>query len=59
MAGTGTQRCWRAKANAILPVLERHPDGSLRADLVASLDQRSCRAMLAVRVVEYTIKNPG
>jgi hypothetical protein len=52
MAGTGAQLCWRAKANAVLPVLERYPDGSFRSELVASPDQRSRQDVLAVRVIE-------
>jgi len=59
MAGTGAQLCWRAKANAVLPVLERYPDGSFRSELVASPDKRSRKEVLVVRVIEYTIEDPG
>ncbi|EQD37216.1 transposase IS4 family protein, partial [mine drainage metagenome] len=59
MAGTGAQLCWRAKANAVLPVLERYPDGSFRSELVASPDKRSRKDVLVVRVIEYTIDDPG
>lgn len=59
MAGTGAQLCWRAKANAVFPVLERHPDCSFRSELVASPDKRSRRDVLPVRVIEYSVDDPG
>ena len=58
-AATGADLCWRAKANAHLPVLERHADGSFRSELVASDDKRAREHVVAVRVVEYMINDPG
>ena len=58
-AATGADLCWRAKSNAVLPVLERHGDGSYRSELVASDDKRSREKVLAVRVVEYSLDDPG
>jgi len=58
-AATGAELCWRAKSNAVLPVLERYPDGSFRSELVASDDKRARENVLAVRVVEYTLDDPG
>jgi transposase IS4-like protein/DDE family transposase len=58
-AATGADLCWRAKTNAVLPVLERHPDGSFASELVAS-DDRCARAKVSrVRVVEYEVADPG
>ena len=59
MAGTGAQLCWRAKANAVFPVLDRYPDGSFRSELVASSDKCSRRDVLTVRVSEYPVEDPG
>jgi len=50
---------WRAKGNAVLPVLERHADGSFRSELVASDDKRRRVDVLSVRVIEYAINDPG
>ncbi len=52
---TGADVLWRAKGNAVLPVLERHPDGSFRSELVASTDKYSRADVLPVRVIEYAI----
>lgn len=46
---------WRAKTNAVLPVLERLPDGSFRSELVATPDKRTRQPLQGVRVVEYAI----
>jgi transposase IS4-like protein/DDE family transposase len=59
MAGTGAQLCWRAKANAVLPVLQRHRDGSYRSELVAADDKRTRRQVVAVRVIEYRLDDRG
>jgi len=58
-AATGADLCWRAKANAVLPVLERHADGSFLSELVASDDKRSRARVTPVRVVEYSLDDPG
>jgi Insertion element 4 transposase N-terminal/Transposase DDE domain len=51
-AASGAALLWRAKENAVLPVMERYGDGSFRSELVASTDRRRQDPM-AVRVVEY------
>ncbi len=58
-AATGADLCWRAKSNAVLPVLERHADGSFLSELVASDDKRSRDRVSAVRVIEYGLDDPG
>jgi hypothetical protein len=58
-AATGADLCWRAKSNAVLPVLERHPDGSFRSELVATEDKYARRHVTPVRVVEYALDDPG
>jgi hypothetical protein len=58
-AATGADLCWRAKSNAVLPVLERHADGSYTSELVASDDKASRSRVTPVRVVEYAIDDPG
>jgi len=40
-AKTGADLLWRAKGNAVLPVLQRHDDGSFRSELVASDDKQA------------------
>ena len=54
-AASGAELLWRAKENAVLPVIERYQDGSFRSELVASTDKRSRDHVLAVRVVEYAL----
>jgi hypothetical protein len=58
-AAAGADLLWRAKGNAVLPVLERHADGSYRSELVASDDRRARERVTAVRVIEYTVDDPG
>lgn len=58
-AAAGADLLWRAKNNAVLPVLERFDDGSYRSEIVASTDKRARKHVLAVRVVEYTVDDPG
>jgi len=58
-AATGADLLWRAKNNAVLPVLERYDDGSFRSEIVASEDKRARANVLPVRVVEYTVDDPG
>lgn len=57
-AATGAELVWRAKGNAVLPVLARHPDGSYASELTAALDRRR-EHPLPVRVVEYALEDPG
>jgi Insertion element 4 transposase N-terminal/Transposase DDE domain len=57
-AATGAELVWRTRGNAVLPVLARHPDGSYGSELVAA-DDRGREHPLPVRVVEYTLDDPG
>jgi len=59
VSATGAELLWRAKANAVLPVLERLPDGSFRSEMVATPDKRTRADVRTVRVVEYTVTDPG
>lgn len=58
-AATGAALLWRAKSNAVLPVLQRFQDGSFRSELVASTDKSAREHVLAVRVIEYAVTDPG
>jgi Insertion element 4 transposase N-terminal/Transposase DDE domain len=58
-AATGAALLWRAKNNAVLPVLERLPDGSFLSELVAAPDKRRREYVLPVRVIEYAIDDEG
>ena len=58
-AASGADLLWRARGNAVLPVLERFPDGSFRSELVAAPDKRAREQVAPVRVVEYAIEDPG
>jgi Insertion element 4 transposase N-terminal/Transposase DDE domain len=58
-AATGAALLWRAKNNAVLPVLERLPDGSFRSELVATPDKYRRQDVLPVRVIEYAIDDEG
>jgi hypothetical protein len=59
MAGTGAALCWRAKTNGVFPVLERLPDGSFLSEIMANEDRRTRHQVLSVRVIEYSIDDPG
>ena len=58
-ADSGADLLWRAKSNAVLPVLERLPDGSFRSELVSTPDKRARADVREVRVVEYTLDDAG
>jgi hypothetical protein len=58
-AGTGADLLWRAKGGVVLPVLQRHGDGSFRSELIAHDDKRRRNNVLAVRVIEYGINDAG
>lgn len=58
-AASGAALLWRAKGNAVLPVLERFNDGSFLSELVASTDKYKREDVVSVRVVEYVIEDPG
>jgi len=57
-AATGAELVWRARGNAVLPVLARHPDDSYASELVAADDRRR-EHPIPVRVVEYALDDPG
>lgn len=57
-AASGAELLWRARGNALLPVLARHPDGSYASEIVAADDPHRERP-LPVRVVEYALDDPG
>jgi hypothetical protein len=54
-ASSGADLLWRAKENAVLPVIERYADGSFRSEVVASTDKRARDHVMSVRVVEYAL----
>lgn len=58
-AATGADLLWRAKSNAVLPVIEPLPDGSFRSEIVATADKRTREQVRAVRVIEYILDDPG
>ena len=58
-SATGADLLWRAKGNALLPVLEPLPDGSYRSEIVAAADKRARERVLAVRVVVHGLEDPG
>lgn len=58
-AATGADLLWRAKSNAVLPVLDRLGDGSFLSEMVAADDKRERENVLTVRVIEYAIDDPG
>jgi hypothetical protein len=58
-AAAGADLCWRARKNAVLPVLERLADGSFRSELVTTAQRRARVPGRRVRVVEYGVADPG
>ena len=58
-AATGAALLWRAKSNANFPVLERVDDGSYRSGMVATGDKRTRTDVTPVRIIEYSLKDPG
>ncbi len=57
-AATGADLGWRVKPDLRLPALEVFDDGSWRSRVFASSDRRRVNP-ISVRVIEYTIKEPG
>ena len=57
-AASGAELLWRVRGNAVLPLIERHADGSYRSELVAADDRRRERP-IPVRVIEYALADPG
>jgi hypothetical protein len=58
-AATGAELLWRTRSNAVLPVLEAFADGSYLSQISAATDRRQRIAPTVVRVVEYTLRDPG
>jgi hypothetical protein len=55
----GADLLWRIKSNAVLPVRQELPDGSYLSDIVAARDHRKRTDPTVVRVIEYTLDDPG
>jgi hypothetical protein len=59
-AATGADLLWRVKANLLLPVERRLPDGSYVSHIYPSTkDRRNQRNGLQVRVIEYRLRGEG
>lgn len=50
---------WRIRAHQVLPVREELPDGSYLSEIVAAKDHRKRADPQVVRVIEYTLDDPG
>ncbi|MDO0930042.1 IS4 family transposase [Streptomyces sp. TG1A-8] len=55
----GADLLWRIRAHQVLPVREELPDGSYLSEIVAAKDHRKRTDPEAVRVIEYTLEDPG
>lgn len=55
----GADLLWRIKTTAVLPVRRELPDGSYLSDIVAAKDHRKRTDPTVVRVIEYTLDDPG
>ncbi|MEV7028093.1 IS4 family transposase [Kitasatospora sp. NPDC093558] len=55
----GADLLWRIKSNAVLPVRRELPDGSYLSDIVAARDHHKRTDPAVVRVIEYTLDDPG
>ncbi|MFD5514359.1 IS4 family transposase [Streptomyces sp. NPDC127051] len=55
----GADLLWRIKTTAVLPVRQELPDGSYLSDIVAAKDHRKRTDPTMVRVIEYTLDDPG
>jgi hypothetical protein len=58
-AAGGADLLWRIRAHQVLPVREELPDGSYLSDIVAANDHRKRADPEVVRVIEYTLDDPG
>ena len=56
---TGAQLLWRTKSNHVLPVVERLSDGSYLSTLHEIVNFKRRREGIPVRVIEYTLTDPG
>ncbi|GAB1339869.1 IS4 family transposase [Streptomyces sp. E-15] len=55
----GADLLWRIRAHQVLPVREELPDGSYLSEIVAARDHRKRTDPKVVRVIEYTLEDPG
>ncbi|MFF5027886.1 IS4 family transposase [Streptomyces collinus] len=58
-AAGGADLLWRIRAHQVLPVREELPDGSYLSEIVAAKDHRKRADPEVVRVIEYTLDDPG
>lgn len=56
---SGADLLWRTKSNHSLPVDQRLSDGSYLSHIQANTDRRKQANPVTVRVVEYTVDDPG
>lgn len=56
---TGADLLWRTKSNHVLPVDERLDDGSYLSHLHEVVKNHRRRSDVVVRVIEYTLDDPG
>jgi Insertion element 4 transposase N-terminal/Transposase DDE domain len=59
MTATGAQLLWRAKTNAVLPVVQPLADGSYLSRIHPARDRHRHADPTIVRVVEYRLDDPG
>lgn len=59
MSATGADLLWRTKSNHRLPVDARLEDGSYISHIQANDDRQRLEHPVVVRVVEYTLDDPG
>lgn len=55
----GADLLWRVRANIVLPVRKELPNGSYLSEIVATSDYYRRADPQVVRVIEYTLDDPG
>lgn len=55
----GADLLWRIRSHQVLPVREELPDGSYLSEIVAAKDHRKRADPEVVRVIEYSLDDPG
>ncbi|WP_030059330.1 MULTISPECIES: IS4 family transposase [Streptomyces] len=55
----GADLLWRIRSHSVLPIRQELPDGSYLSDIVAARDHRKRTDPTVVRVIEYTLDDPG
>ncbi|WNI14084.1 IS4 family transposase [Streptomyces sp. ITFR-21] len=58
-AAGGADLLWRIRSHQVLPAREELPDGSYLSDIVTARDHRKRTDPETVRVIEYTLNDPG